>query len=133
LVIVDWLTKQAIFILAHDTITFADLACLFVLYVFSKHSVSSYVIFDRGLGFVLNFFHSLDTTLDMWLHFTSYYHLKEMDKLNTQTRYSSNISIYIIITSKTTGLNFCHLWSSLTIMLLVLLLMSPYSLIWDII
>jgi len=41
LVIVDWLTKQAIFISAHDTITSADLACLFVLHVFSKHSIPS--------------------------------------------------------------------------------------------
>ena len=56
LVIVDWLTKQAIFIPAHNTITSADLACLFVLHVFSKHSVPSYVTSDRGLEFVLNFF-----------------------------------------------------------------------------
>jgi len=34
LVIVDWLTKQVIFISAHDTITFVDLAHLFVLHVF---------------------------------------------------------------------------------------------------
>jgi len=74
LVIVDWLTKQAIFITAHDTIMSADLACLFVLYVFSKHGVSSHVISDRCLEFVLNFFWSLGTTLDMRLHFTLGYH-----------------------------------------------------------
>ena len=74
LVIVDWLTKQAIFIPAHDTITFMDLACLFVLYVFSKHSVPSYVTSDRYSEFVSNFFQSLGTALDMWLHFTSGYH-----------------------------------------------------------
>ena len=56
LVIVDRLTKQAIFIPAHDTITSADLACLFVLHVFSKHSVSSHVTSDRGSEFVSNFF-----------------------------------------------------------------------------
>jgi len=49
-------------------------SCLFVLHVFSKHSVSSHVISDKGLEFVSNFFHSLDTALDMWLHFTSGYH-----------------------------------------------------------
>ena len=56
LVIVDWLTKQAIFIPAHDTITSADLACLFVLHVFSKHGVPFYVTSDRGSEFVSNFF-----------------------------------------------------------------------------
>ena len=56
LVIVDWLTKQAIFIPAHDTITSADLACLFVLHVFSKHSIPSHVTSDRGSEFVSKFF-----------------------------------------------------------------------------
>jgi len=74
LVIVDRLTKQAIFIPAHDTITSMDLACLFILHVFSKHSIPSHVTSDRGLEFVLNFFWSLGTALNMWLHFTSGYH-----------------------------------------------------------
>ena len=56
LVIVDQLTKQAIFIPAHDTITSIDLACLFVLHVFSKHGVPFYVISNRGSEFVSNFF-----------------------------------------------------------------------------
>jgi len=76
LVIVDWLTKQMIFIPAHDTITSADLACLFVLYVFSKHGISSHVTSNRGLEFVSNFFWSLGTALDMQLHFTSGYYSK---------------------------------------------------------
>ena len=74
LVIVDWLTKQAIFIPAHNTIMSTDLAYLFVLYVFSKHGVLSHVTSDRDLEFVSNFFQSLGTALDMWLHFTSGYH-----------------------------------------------------------
>jgi len=74
LVIVDRLTKQAIFIPAHDTITSMDLARLFVLHVFSKHGVPSHVTSDRGSEFVSNFFRSLDTALDMQLHFTSGYH-----------------------------------------------------------
>jgi len=37
LVIVDCLSKQAIFISTHNTITSVELACLFVVYVFSKH------------------------------------------------------------------------------------------------
>ena len=43
--------------------------------------------------------------------------LKVMDKPNTQIRHSSNISVYIITTSKTTGPNFYLLWSLPTIML----------------
>ena len=74
LVIVDWLTKQVIFVPAYDTITSADLACLFVLHVFSKYSVLSYVTSDRGLEFVSNFSWSLGTALNMQLHFTSGYH-----------------------------------------------------------
>jgi len=53
-----------------------DLACLFVLHVFSKHSVPSHVISNRGLEFVSNFFQSLGTALNMRLHFTSGYHPK---------------------------------------------------------
>jgi len=74
LVIVNWLTKQMIFIPAHDTITSADLAYLFVLHVFSKHSIPSHATSNRGLEFVSNFFRSLGTALDMRLHFTSGYH-----------------------------------------------------------
>jgi len=76
LVIVDWLTKQAIFISTHDTITSTDLACLFVLHVFSKYSVPFHVTSDRGLEFVSNFFRFLGTALHMWLYFTSDYHPK---------------------------------------------------------
>jgi len=76
LVIVDRLTKQVIFIPAHNTIMSTDLARLFVLHVFSKHGVSSHVTSDRGLEFVSNFFRSLGTALDMRLHFTSGYHPK---------------------------------------------------------
>ena len=63
LVIVNWLTKQVIFIPTYNTIIFVNLACLFILYVFSKHNISSYVIFDRGLKFVSKLFLSLNTAL----------------------------------------------------------------------
>ena len=76
LIIVNQLTKQVIFILAYDTIMSANLACLSILYVFSKYSIPSHVTSNRGLEFVSNFFHSLDTALNMWLHFTSGYHPK---------------------------------------------------------
>jgi len=74
LVIVNWLTKQAIFIPVYDTIMSMDLAHLFVLYMFSKHGISSHVISDRGLELMSNFFYFLSTALDMWLHFTLGYH-----------------------------------------------------------
>ena len=81
LVIVNQLIKQVIFIPAYNTIMSADLAHLFILHMFSKHDISSYVTSDRGLEFVLNFFCSLGTALDIWLHFTSGYH----SKCNRQT------------------------------------------------
>jgi len=74
LVIVDQLSKQAIFIPTYDTITSAELARLFVTHVFSKHGVPSHVTSDRGSEFVSHFFCSLGTALDMKLHFTSGYH-----------------------------------------------------------
>jgi len=51
-----------------------DLARLFVLYVFSKYGIPSHVTSDRDLEFVSNFFWSLGTALDIWLHFTSSYY-----------------------------------------------------------
>ena len=54
--------------------------------------------------------------------------LKMMDKLNTQTKLSSNTFIYIVITSKITGLNFCLSWSLPTITLQVLLPVFLHSL-----
>jgi len=74
LVIVDCLLKQAIFVSTHNTITSAELACLFVIYVFSKHEVPFHVTSDCGSEFVSHFFHFLGTALDMRLHFTSGYH-----------------------------------------------------------
>ena len=42
--------------------------------MFSKYGVPSHVTSDRGSKFVSNFFWSLGTTLNMWLHFTSGYY-----------------------------------------------------------
>jgi len=74
LVIVDHLSKQAIFIPTHDTITSAELTCLFVIHVFSKHRVLSHVTSNHGSEFVSHFFRSLGTALNMRLYFTSGYH-----------------------------------------------------------
>ena len=74
LVIVDWLSKQSIFIPTHDTITSPELAKLFLLHVFSKHGVPAHVTSDWGMEFVSHFFQSLGKALNMHLHFTSGYH-----------------------------------------------------------
>ena len=74
LVIVNWLTKQMVFTSVHDTIISTDLAYLFILHVFSKHSIPFYVISNKGLEFVLNFSWSLSTALDIQLYFTLGYH-----------------------------------------------------------
>ena len=65
LVVVDQLTKQGIFIPTIDEITAQELACLFVLHVFSKHGVPSHVTCDRGSEFVSRFFQLLGKALDM--------------------------------------------------------------------
>src|SRR5467141_5025140 len=74
LVVVDHLSKQAIFIPTDDKINAPELAKLFITHVFSKHGVPSHVTSDRGSEFVSHFFRSLGTALDMWLHFTSGFH-----------------------------------------------------------
>jgi len=126
LVIVNQLTKQAIFIPAHNTIMSTDLACLFVLHVFSKHSIPFHVTSDRGSEFVSNF---LSTALDMWLHFTSGYHLEG----NGQTEHmNQTLEQYLHI--------YCNYqqdnWSELLPLMefvynnaQVLLLVFPYSLL----
>jgi len=74
LVVIDQLSKQAIFILTHDTITSPELAQLFLLHVFAKHGIPAHVTSDRGSEFISHFFHSLSKALDMKLHFTLGYH-----------------------------------------------------------
>jgi len=76
LVIIDWLTKQAVFIPAHRSINAPGLAHLFIQHIFSKHKVPSHVTSDRGLEFVSRLFKSLATALQMKLHHTSGYHPK---------------------------------------------------------
>jgi len=43
---------------------------LFILHMFSKYGISFHVTSDKGSEFVLNFFCSLGTVLDIWLHIT---------------------------------------------------------------
>ena len=76
LVVVDRFTKQSIFIPTHNTVTSAQSAELFVVHVFSKHSVPSHVTSNRSFEFISHLFRSLGKALDMKLHFTSGYHLE---------------------------------------------------------
>jgi len=74
LVVVDRLTKQALFILTIRSLDATMLAELFIKHVFSKYGVPSHVTSNRGTEFVSKFFRSLANALDMRLHFTSGYH-----------------------------------------------------------
>jgi hypothetical protein len=75
-VVVDHFTKQALFIPTHNTITSAQLAKLFIIHVFSKHGVLSYVTSNRGSKFMSHFFCSLRKALNIKSHFTPGYHLE---------------------------------------------------------
>jgi len=85
LVVVDCLSKQAIFIPTHDIITLAELAYLFVVHIFSKHEVLSHVTSDHGSEFISHFFCFLGTALDMRLHFTS----RHYPEANGQTEWTN--------------------------------------------
>ena len=74
ILVVYHFTKQASFILTHDTITSAQLAKLFIIHVFYKHGVSLHVTSDQGSEFVSCFFQSIPKALNMKLHFTLGYH-----------------------------------------------------------
>jgi hypothetical protein len=85
LVIVDRLSKQAIFIPTQTTITSQGLASLFITHVFSKHGVPRHVTLDRGWEFTSHFFKSLGKALQMNLHFTTGYHPEgdsQMERVN---------------------------------------------------
>ena len=62
-----------------------DLVYLFVLHMFFKYNISFYITSNRGLEFVLKFFYSLGTTLDIELCFTLDYYSNS----NGQTEYTN--------------------------------------------
>ena len=67
---------------------------MFILYVFSKHSIPFHVISDRGPEFMSNFFHSLDIVLDMQLYFTLGYYSKG-DRQTNHTNQTSKQYLHI--------------------------------------
>ena len=74
LVIVDRLTKQALFLPTTDNVTSEEVAQLYFKNVFSRHGVPTHITSDRGTEFISHFFRSLGTLLGIRLHFTSGYH-----------------------------------------------------------
>src|SRR6266436_10224235 len=76
LVVIDCLTKQAIFIPSHDTMNALQVVRLFLTHIFSKHRVLLHITLDHGSEFISHFFHSLGKLLQMRLHFTLGYHLE---------------------------------------------------------
>jgi len=87
LVVVDQLTKQALFIPTIRSLDATMLAELFIKHIFSKHGVPSHVTSDQGTEFVSKFFRSLANALDMRLHFTSGYH----PEADSQTEHTNQI------------------------------------------
>jgi len=85
LVIIDRLTKQAIFVPIYNLIDITALASLFVQNVFSKYRVPSYVMLDRKVEFVSKFFQLLAQALNMKLYFLADYH----PEANSQTKYTN--------------------------------------------
>ena len=103
LVIVDQLTKQSIFIPMVDTINAQLLAKLFVLHVFSKHGVPSYVTSNWGTEFVSWFFglsERLWTLSSTSLPVTIQ---RVTDKPNAPIRLSNSTYWSIVTTSGTIG------------------------------
>src|SRR6266436_5507620 len=85
LVVINRLTKQALFIPTHDTIDSPQLARLFLTHVFTKHSTLGHVTSDGGTEFISHFSCSLGKLLGMKLHFMSSYHLEgdgQMEQIN---------------------------------------------------
>ena len=74
LVIVERLTKMALFIPTTKRLTSLELARLYVLHVFSKHGIPSDIISDRGSQFVSAFWTSLPKVLQMDLRPSTAYH-----------------------------------------------------------
>ena len=87
LIVINRLTKQAVFVLTKRTINTKELSEVFIWEVFSKHGIPTHVISDRDSEFVSKFFRALANALDIKLHFISGYHLE----VNGQTECTNQI------------------------------------------
>ena len=108
LVIIDFLSKQSLFIPTHDTITSPQLAQLFILHVFSSKVSQATSLLIK----IWNLYPTFSSPSELYWtwSFTSlpYIILKVMDKLNEIIRLWNSISESIATTNKTTGPNSFH-------------------------
>lgn len=74
LVVVDRLTKMALFIPTHKTLTSPQLARLFIQHVFSKHGVPTDIVSDRGRHFISRFWADLCASLKIKSNLSTAYH-----------------------------------------------------------
>ncbi|SOV04857.1 uncharacterized protein UDID_17215 [Ustilago sp. UG-2017a] len=74
LVVVDRLTKMAIFVPTTNELDAPKLAKLFLHHVYSKHGLPTSIVSDRGSEFTSHFWRSLSTLLGIENHFSSAYH-----------------------------------------------------------
>ncbi|SPC64593.1 related to TY3B TY3B protein [Ustilago sp. UG-2017b] len=74
LVVVDRLTKMAIFVPTTNELDAPELAKLFLRHVYSRHGLPTSIVSDRGSEFTSHFWHSLSTLLGIENHFSSAYH-----------------------------------------------------------
>lgn len=74
LVVVDRLTKMALFIPTTTLVTSEELARLYLRHVFSKHGLPSSIVSDRGSEFTSRFWRSFTALMGVENHFGSAYH-----------------------------------------------------------
>ncbi|SPC67498.1 uncharacterized protein UHOD_11759 [Ustilago sp. UG-2017b] len=74
LIVVDRLTKMAIFVPTTNELDAPELAKLFLRHVYSKHGLPTSIVSDRGSEFTSHFWCSLSTLLGIENHFSSAYH-----------------------------------------------------------
>lgn len=74
LVIVDRLTKMAIFVPTSTSMDAAELAQLYVTHVFSKHGLPLNIVSDRGSEFTSRFWRSATTLLGIDLQLSTAFH-----------------------------------------------------------
>ena len=74
LVVLDRLSKKAIFLKSHTTATSEYLASLFVESLFSKHGLPLNVVLDRGSLFVSSFWTNLGQQLKITQNLSTAYH-----------------------------------------------------------
>jgi len=100
--------KQAIFIPIYRTTDTFALAELFIIHIFSKHSMPSHVTSDRGSEFILRFFRSLATALGIKLHFISSYYPERNGQME---RTNQTLEQYLRIYCDYQQSNWSHLLS----------------------